>query len=385
MVSKCLLIFSGGYDGKPDHQQKNLNNFTLVKAAQKAASKFYGDSLFDLFKPGLKTKISKFMDVRNINFIDMTKKRGGTAAKIESREALLALLKKSGLKGLSGSNYETAAKLECIKEAGATFIVNGVECDPGLVHDSWIYNSLFDEVAEGIALLDKIFDFKRIVLATKETPAKNSDLFEQVKVKAKFPAGYEKFLVKELLGISLENGRLPVQEGILVLNIQTVLAIASLASGKSSFSCRYLTFADFANARACVVKADFGTSVKAIAEKLSSIQVENFYCGSGALTCHEAAEDEVVSSATCFIGAGQMPDYESAKKCLGCGMCSKKCPAKVNVRAIARSAEKYGINDSGKFSAFNAGECIGCGACSYFCAAGKDLRSLVRQVKELYN
>ncbi len=113
---------------------------------------------------------------------------------VTTKEQLVQVCRDVNLKGRSGNNFKTGDKLEKFNCEEGILLINGVECDPGLVHDGWIYRNHLSKVNEGARILNNIFHFKKIILATKEPLKKKETIFEQVKIKDRFPMGYEKFI-----------------------------------------------------------------------------------------------------------------------------------------------------------------------------------------------
>lgn len=352
-----------------------------IKSAQKLAKKYYGEKMFERVSAP-KAKIRKIADITDISYLDLcgdSDTKGGVL--IESKDTLIALCRENMLEGRSGNRFKTADKLENFKTPGGILIVNAVECDPGLLHDAWIYRNRAEDVVRGINILNNCFNFSDIIIGTKEPLRDKYNGIKQVKVKDRFPMGYEKTLIKTVLGMELPAEIRPTDRGILVLNIQTVLAISELAGGQNTGDIRYITVIDTSEAKGFVVRVKTGTPVNEIVEKIYKIKTDKVCVGDGALSCHRVKNDELVQQSTGFVGLGEMPDYENSRKCVGCGQCERNCPSGVNIRKIVQYSEKNGKVDAEQCSGFRADSCIGCGACTYFCHAGKDIRALVAQVK----
>lgn len=266
-------------------------------------------------------------------------------------------------------------------------IVNSVECDPALVHDKWILANQWQQVRRGIEILYQNFDFSQIYLATKETIKKEtSDLIlgnkncviNIIKVPNRYPMGQESQLIKNVLGIELANQDIPTQKGILVLNLQTVYAIAQIVDRKEKVSSRFLTVANMNTAVAKTVEVSIGADiVEVIKEIFPGITGPEIFTGGGVMSCHPVAENEKVTLQTNFIAYGEKTDYDAARKCQNCGACAAKCPVGVKVYKIVQAVEEgqnTGLND------FHPENCIGCGACTYVCHAGRNTQKDIARV-----
>ncbi|MGN0739568.1 MAG: 4Fe-4S dicluster domain-containing protein [Treponema sp.] len=367
--------------------KKMVSSNKKLKLAQKKAGKHFQTKLFERAKNCPKARIKKiarlddiaFQEFRTEDKAPLISSPGGV-----TRGQLIELCKKTALTGKSGNGFLTYKKLESFNSEDGLLIVNGAECDPGLVHDGWIYRNRIDTVIEGIELVKQALKIQHVILATKE-PLDTTLNVTQIKVADRFPVGYENFLIKAVTGKEIPKSKLPSECGILVLNIQTVLAIREAFDDE--FSCRkkYITVADITEGEAKVTRVTVGDSVEEIASELFSIEQrkgKTLYTGSGALFSHKAENGETVTEETGYIALGNAPDYEGASKCRGCGACSRNCPAKVEVCKVVGLAEKNELTAQAA-KALNVNECIGCGACTYGCMAGKDTRKIIMGSKEL--
>lgn len=357
-----------------------------LKQAQRKTRKHYQEKIFENVKNAPKAKIRKIADLDGISFAEYRISNNKTekiSVPILSKNQLIELCKKVELTGRSGNGFPTYKKLESFQAGNCLLIINAVECDPGLVHDTWIYQNRMDEVLEGVKLLKKSLGIHKVILATKEPLNQSLDI-KQSKVADRFPMGYEKNLIKAVTGKELPAGKHPAECGILVLNLQTILAIAEIAVDEEMAKEKYITIADVSEATAKVTRVQLGDSIKDIVSKLFTDTQRNekkLYAGSGALTCHEVKTDETVTEATCYIAIGNAPNYEKSGKCKGCNACSKNCPAGVKVQKLVRLSEKKNLTSEDAKS-FHADACIGCGACTYGCMAGKNVREVIRCAKE---
>lgn len=300
-----------------------------------------------------------------------------------SKEELIALCREGGLTGRSGNGFDVSRKLEAFHKESGTLIINAVECDPGLVTDSWLYRNKQSFIQQGAMIIKNALCLDQVILATKE-PLNRIDEIQQVKVIDRFPMGYENYLIKYVLGITIANNELPQDKGILVLNVQTVIAIAELTRNVMAGHYKYITVANLFTAEAKVVRVRIGDRVQEIVKSCFPQSVRNtkhIYAGGGAFSCHKVTEGEQIQDTTGYIAIGEMPNYEEAGKCKGCGGCTKNCPAGVVVHKIIQHVDKNGMNMASNCKEFNPTACIGCGACTYGCVAGKDVREVVKWAK----
>lgn len=301
-----------------------------------------------------------------------------------TRQQLIERVRTSGLTGLSGSTFPAADKLQTFADHSADrryLLVNSVECDPGLIHDGWILNTCAEQVQRGIQVLDHCFHFRKMVVASKKEPEVSIPGVQMVRVANRYPMGYEKILAETVFGIHMAKDDIPTENGILIMNIQTVLAIGELMFTKTASDSRYLTAANLETGEAAVVRAKYGEMAQTILERVfPDAAGRDIYIGGGAMLCHPATPGERISAGTGFVAYGSMPDYEAAQNCKGCGRCSSKCPAKIKVHKIVALAERGAVDG---YEPYQPQRCIGCGACTYMCSAGKDVRQIVANINSL--
>lgn len=365
--------------------KKNLKKNPLLKEVKKINKSYLKSDHIKSTKFHTRAKIQKFANLTDISLLEaVDEKCASLPLKSMSADGIITLCRDAGITGGSGNGFPVSDKLDAIKDKNVTLIINGVECDPGLVHDAWIYRNRFKEVVCGINLLRSAFGFRRVILATKEPLNMDTDI-EQVKIADRFPMGYENALIKAVLDIDLAPGEKPTDRNILVMNIQTVLSIANVISDKASAKEKYITLALLDKAKAYAVKVKVGMKLSDIITKLvpsEELESKLIYAGGGALFCHKADSNEIVEPTTSYIAIANETIYDENAMCKKCGKCTGKCPAGVSVHKIVGLSAANSLTPQ-LAKALGADKCIGCGACTYGCAAGKDIRQIVFAAKEL--
>jgi len=299
-----------------------------------------------------------------------------------TKEMILERIKEKEVFGMGGAAFSTHRKIMTVLESNAKekyLIINGVECDPGLVHDTWLLRNQFEEILQGTELLRTCVDFKAVYLAVKNKEGlKDNPLVKIHQVRDIYPIGAEKILIEEVTGIALKKEQIPAIAGVLVLNVQTVYTIAQAIRLNKMADTRYLTVADLSNKTAKVVKVSLGMKLTDIMKKVYP-RTMNIFVGGGIMQVYLAEEEAVVDNTVNFIATGLAPTYKESPQCSSCGSCSKNCPSNLQVKRIAD------LVDAGKFqemTKYRVDECISCGTCTYICMAGNSLAAKVSRAKE---
>ena len=333
----------------------------------------------------LKARISKVVKLRRQDFFyDFTVSVDAKEKPHKyTRDQLIEAVSTMDICGLGGGGFPTGKKLQTLCQSNATdkyLIINGAECDPGLLHDAWLLQNRLNELEEGIRLLAEVFSFKKIILAARDAlPASGKD-YEVVVVPDRYPMGAERILIEYLLGISLDASDIPAKRGILIMNVQTLHAVYEALYLNRSVTSRFLTVADLTTGEAMVVRAWLGTSITELIENIAKKSLKQpVYAGGGILSASKAAPADTITVKTNFIGFGKEVTYAQNAKCKGCGVCARKCPMKIKVNKIVQNYEKNNYN----FLKFHPELCIRCGGCTYHCAAGMNTMELVSAASSL--
>ncbi len=343
-----------------------------LKTIRKNSLKRYGKS----GKGVIRNKIGKVVSIESGQ--DPIPKLPKTAEEI-SREELLTVCKEKKLTGMSGSGFPVDRKIEGWIGSGADaryIVINGAECEPGLIHDEWLIEHRFDEILGAAAMLGRILGASHVVIAAKAFPdTKRKDVSDVVlnKLPALYPMGEEKILIRQVLGMELSPEDIPVQKGILVINVQTLLQISRALAGQN-IDGRYVTLCDLDTGKAVVSYVNYGESIK---EKLVKVFGERAYykCGFGVMCARDVLDEDIFQPTVCFAAVQSVvAQMDTSNRCKGCGKCTKVCPIGVEVKKVIAKHDKHLMNE---ITGFGMEKCIGCGSCSFVCAANKNPHEII--------
>ena len=299
-----------------------------------------------------------------------------------TKEEILKRVSKNGVFGMGGAAFSTSQKLRIVIETEVTdkhLIINAVECDPGLIHDKWILQNCFAEIAKGAELLHTCVNFKSAVLVVKDKNGlPTSAEFKIQQVPDRYPVGAEKILIEAVLKQCLSSDQIPAVAGILVLNIQTVYAVYQAVLQNRPVTTRYVTVANLMNRTARVVKVTLNRKLPEIMAAIYPGTV-NIFAGGGIMQSYLAEDEAVVDHKVNFIAVGKMPDYKESPQCSKCGECNRNCPAGLPVKEIADLVDRGRLQDVAKY---RVKECLSCGSCSYFCLAGRNLSARIKKARD---
>ena len=301
-----------------------------------------------------------------------------------SEYEIIRRIRESEVFGFGGAAFPTYEKIKAVMNSHAQkkhLIVNGVECDPGLIHDQWLLHRYPVEIYQGIEALCKCIVFNSVTLAVKEIEGSSyPEDWSIYKVPDYYPAGAEKFLIKEILGKLLPSEVIPSKEGILVLNVQTVYSIYESVYMDKKADARFLTVANMKEKTGTVARVKLGTKVQEVMGDIyPHSQFNSVFCGGGLMQCHIADDMEVIDKTTNFIALADSPHYKESPICSNCGLCTLNCPAGLKVNRIAEMVDSGDLHGTEKY---HVNKCMNCGTCSYVCLAGRNLSSRMKTARE---
>lgn len=360
---------NGGNMDKLLLNKRLIKKNKAIKKAQKNSLKRFGKAT----KPVIKNKLGKVVECESYK---ANKSKVVSGINI-SKEQLLQYVSQAQLTGLSGGGFPVISKLESFVNSTAKrkiILVNGAECEIGLVHDQWLIENYFDEITEGIRIISQALGIKEKVLAAKRFPKENDKDIDVLgitlyKVPMRYPIGEEHVLIKQVLNQNISNDKVPSDNGILVMNVQTVYAIYNICAGTYENG-RFVTLADIDNAKALAVYIKYGEKIK---DKLIELfgERKEYYAGHGIMASHEITDSDVFDTTTAFACVANVTANNSnSNKCKHCGACKRVCPENIDVKKIVSLREN---NPTADISGLGLERCLHCNSCSFVCSAQKNL------------
>ncbi len=146
---------------------------------------------------------------------------------------IASAIEKAGVVGAGGAMFPTHVKAASKAEI---VIANGAECEPLLASDRVVMENFAHEVVRGLDLMQAATGAKKGVVAVK---AKNEIALEAMRSAVSgykdkevfplddvYPAGDEHCLTFEVIGRTVPPGGIPIQAGVVVNNVATLLQVA---------------------------------------------------------------------------------------------------------------------------------------------------------------
>lgn len=172
----------------------------------------------------------------------MDSEQPDTFVRIPEWKTHLEAIENAGIVGAGGAGFPTHVKLKN-PIPGGVVIINAAECEPILKHNMAVSTEYPERIVRGLKYAMGIVEAKEGVIAIKPHNreamlALGKVVKEMPDIRVKFlpeiyPAGDERVIIREILGVELEPGALPSVAKAVVLNVETVKNItAAIEEGK---------------------------------------------------------------------------------------------------------------------------------------------------------
>ena len=304
-----------------------------------------------------------------------------------------------GLVGLGGAGFPTHVKLEALKNDNVnTVIINAAECEPYITVDARTMLDDADSVREGIELIAKVApSVTKYVIGIEankpECIAKMKETFKDNKavsiasLPTLYPQGAEKVLIYNTVGLTVPEGKLPADVGVLVINVTTLATLAKFCKTGMPMVEKCVTVDGSAIAEPKNVIAPIGTSIADIVEFAGgySEPAAKIILG-GPMTGNAIySTDEPIVKASGAILAFNEQDtkVEDASACLHCGKCIDVCPMSLNPTGFSHALKNSKRDDMiAALEAARVNLCVECGSCAFVCPARRPLTESIKVAKK---
>ncbi|MHA2245591.1 MAG: 4Fe-4S dicluster domain-containing protein [Candidatus Hodarchaeales archaeon] len=315
-------------------------------------------------------------------------------------------VKNAGVVGAGGAGFPTHVKISAKVN---TFIANGAECEPLLCVDQHLMALFPEKVVKGLKIGMEATRAKKGIIAVKKKFTKSIKSIKRVikddqsidlfLLEDYYPAGDEFVLVYDILHKSVPEGGIPLDIGVVVNNVGTLINIAEAIEGKPVIS-RYVTIAGDVK-KPQTVNLPIGTPIKTAIKISGGVSVDFYKVIVGGPIMGEVIHDlskpiTKTTSGIIVLPADHylinMKDQMISRKvvisnaaCIKCELCTIVCPRYLLGHELYPDRIMRVISFGGepKTSELTGSHlCVFCGACTYYgCPMGLDPAKLVFEVK----
>lgn len=313
-----------------------------------------------------------------------------------------------GIVGAGGAGFPSYAKLA---EGANLLLINGSECEPLLYTDYVILKNEMTAVISGVLEVLSHTGIPKALLAVKSHTAKMLGLWDGEKLADKifvkelpdvYPIGDEVSLIYEATGRQIKPGKLPISEGVIVYNVETMYNLARAVRFGEPITKKWLTVGGAID-NPTVIKVPIGAKISDIFKKLG-IEIRDGYTvldggpsmgkviNPATYTVRKTTkgililpnDTEAIRARTVSV---KMAVARAETACCQCTRCTDMCPRfllgyPLEPHKMVRTA--MGAATVMPEMVVSATLCCGCGICeSLACSQGISPRAVIESYKSL--
>lgn len=307
-------------------------------------------------------------------------------------QTIATAAKVAGLVGLGGAAFPTHVKLtRNEKKPCDILILNGCECEPYLSSDNRLMIEFPEAVICGALLAQRATGAKEVVIGVEQNKPESIAALQKaaadtdIKIKSlktKYPQGGEKQLIYAITGREVPVGSLPLDVGVVVINVGTSAALARGVIMGKPLTHRIVTVTGDGIVEPKNLLVPVGTSFKSLIGFCGGLKenAARVIAGGPMMGFALGSPDTPVTKGTSGIVILTEDNLKQTEEtqCVRCGQCVDVCPMNLVPTKLGLASRK-GRTDLMEQYYINA--CIECGSCSYTCPASIPLVQLIRAGK----
>ena len=296
----------------------------------------------------------------------------------------------AGIVGLGGAAFPTHVKL-VRNEAKPidTILVNGCECEPYLTADYRLMLQAPAPIVTGALLAARAAGAANVVIAIEDNKPRAIEVLTEaagpaagvkvVRLKTKYPMGCEKQTLIAALGRKVPTGGLPLDVGVVVINVGTAAAIARAVVRGKPLTHRVVTVSGAGIAEPKNLLVPIGISYGELIDCCGGLTPEAARAVAGGPMMGFTLGDfsAPVTKGTSGLTVLTRADVRHAAEtqCVRCGRCVDVCPLDLVPTKLALAARH---EDWELARRYYLTACMECGCCAYVCPASLPLVQLIR-------
>ncbi len=320
---------------------------------------------------------------------------------INNLSDLLKATRESGLVGLGGAGFPTHVKLNISPDKKVdTLIVNLAECEPYITADHREVMENSWAIMSGLYALMELLNLSRIIIGIEDNKpdaikelrriaGENRDKYSGIHIlplKASYPYGAEKVLIKACTNRVVPAGKLPIDAGCLVMNVASTAFLSEYMKTGVPLVKRRITVDGDAIKNPQNVIVPIGTPVKDIIEFCGGYKEEPKKLIMGGPMMGAAVSDDSLFIAKQNNAILAFTEKEARLQeptaCIHCGRCVDACPMSLMPTSICQAVN---AKDTKAMIDADILNCMECGCCAFACPAKRHIVNTIRLGKQILN
>ena len=313
---------------------------------------------------------------------------------VGNQAELVQAARDAGLAGLGGAGFPTHIKLG-YKDVDRldVLVVNAAECEPYITSDYREMMECPDDILEGVQTVMRCLNIGRAYIGIEDNKPEAIALLNKKAegtgihveaLKSIYPQGAEKVIIYNTTGRIIEEGELPADKGVVVMNVTTVANLSRYLRTGMPLTHKRVTVDGNVVENPMNIRVPIGTSVEYLLDfaGIDKSRVKKALMGGPMMgMAMENLDTPIIKNNNAIV---LFDEHEAAAPrttaCIRCGRCVDVCP----VNLMPASLEKaYDIEDREALERLKVGLCINCGSCTYVCPAKRNLAQKNQLAKAL--
>jgi Na+-translocating ferredoxin:NAD+ oxidoreductase RnfC subunit len=316
------------------------------------------------------------------------------------------ILRENGIVGAGGAGFPTYAKLN---EKAEIVLLNCAECEPLLklhrqllgAHAYEIMHA-FQLVADTVGAKEAVIGVKKSYVQTVKALQQHIGEFPNMRIHLldeAYPMGDEVVLIYEATGRVVRPGRLPIEQGVAVFNVETIYNVSRAIEKQKPVTDKYVSVVAEVE-HPVTVRVPIGCTLDDVVAQAGGITVKDpvYFVGGPMMGRIGSGSDPVTKTTNAILvlpkdhgivtkkqRSSSIDLKRAASICCQCHTCTDLCPRHnlghpIDPARFMRAAANQDFRDLNPY--LDAAFCSSCGVCEmYACPQSLAPRSLLADMK----